>query len=64
MGKSKELFMQEREPLPDILIEDRYVEIRTDIREAKTVIIHNYTDTNNLILQLETTIKELKKCIQ
>jgi hypothetical protein len=50
-----------REPLPNKLIEDRYVEITTDLRKGEVKIIHNYTNNEMLIKTLENAIKKIKE---
>ena len=50
-----------REPLKENLIENRFIEIKTDMRKGEAVIIHNYSKKEYAIKVLETAIKQLKQ---
>ena len=49
-----------REPLKENLIEDKFIEIKTDMRKGEAVIIHNYSKTMYAIKALENAINHLK----
>jgi hypothetical protein len=53
--------MTQREDLNNRnLIEDRFIEIKTDLSKGQVSIIHNYSDKKTLILTLENAIFYLK----
>jgi hypothetical protein len=49
-----------RQPLQEKLIEDRFIEIKTDMRKGKVVITHNYSKPEYAIKTLENAINHLK----
>jgi hypothetical protein len=57
--------MTQREDLNNRkLIEDKFIEIKTDLGEGQVSIIHNYSDKKNVILALENAIFYLKSKIE
>lgn len=58
---TKEERTMSREPLQEKLIEDRFIEIKTDMRKGKAVITHNYTKTEYAIKALENAINKLRQ---
>jgi hypothetical protein len=42
------------------LIEDRFIEIKSDLHKGEVHIIHNYSDEKYVIMALENAIKHLK----
>lgn len=49
----------ERKNLNKPLIENRFIEIETDLRTFEFTIIHNYSDRENLIKVLQNAINYL-----
>lgn len=54
---------KKREWFQKPIVEDRYIEIRTNYKTSEVSIIHNFTNEENMIKSLENALNHLRNKI-